>query len=124
MAHAHKSATMDTAYIDTFRKVNLNNQIHLSNTHLLIIHVNCTWCDNIQSCLVSDTKCYCDHKEESHPQNTILCGVNGIFVPSGSCSNDEICIGPDNADDAICWNFKSDLCQHEITSMQSIIYII
>ena len=41
MAHAHKSATMDTAYIDTWRKVNLNNQIHLSKTHLLkLIHVN------------------------------------------------------------------------------------
>ena len=52
-----------------------------------------------------DARCYCDHAK-----NLILCGTNNSFVPSGHCGNGQVCVGPDQPEDAVCWSFMSKMC--------------
>ena len=53
-------------------------------------------------------------KGKWYPTNNIVCGSGnnqGSFTLAGNCGSDQWCLGPDQPSDAVCWNFKSKLCQ-------------
>ena len=55
----------------------------------------------------TDLDCYCETPAGGSENNNIICKVDNIFQPSGSCELDEWCTGPINAESA---TSREELC--------------
>ena len=57
-----------------------------------------------------DSKCRCTNslseQQNGTGNNAIMCEKNGREQPSGQCSEDEYCAGPDAIENAECGKFK------------------